>query len=364
VRLRWEQAYTRREVLRAAVAGGLWPAGAVLAAPPKPEVLQTWVSGNHSLAPLAEMNGHILYSGDRTLGCIRPQQATPVWQVAHQLSGPAVYRPRAAGGSVVTGGLSELGAWRFSDGQRRWLHKAQIQVGTPCVTADCVYVGDGHALLALNVADGSILWRFAGTPDTLASYAPAVAGDTVFFGPGNGLLYAIHTTDGRLKWQLDQSHEWQYVRQMYVSGQVLVAGTYTELLYGIDINTGKIAWKFKAGNFINSHHVAGDTAYLWSPTGWVYAIDVHSGAVRWRHQTTRYGNRAANWGPMMAELLSFENKLYCLDMHQVLHVLDVSTGHEVERIQFGHDLRPTLLVLAQQQALVADVSGEIHRVRW
>lgn len=84
----------------------------------------------------------------------------------------------------------------------------------------------------------------------------------------------------------------------------------------------------------------GDTACLWSPTGWVYAIDVISGAVRWHHQSTRCGHQAANWGPMMAGLLTFENKLHCLDMNQELPVHDAATGHEVQRTKFALDQPP------------------------
>lgn len=355
---------SRRQLMAALLVSGFWPNAGISAPLVQPKVLRKWASANSTLAPLAALNGQILYSGDKALGRIDPLQPTPVWVVSHQLSSNAVYRPRAAGQAVVTGGLRELGAWQLADGQPRWLHKAQIQVGTPFVTAEQTYVGDGHELLALNNATGGIDWKFAGTPDTLASYAPTVAGDTVFFGPGNGWLYALNRVDGALCWKLDDSREWQYIRQMYVSGQVLVAGTYTELLYGIAVDTGKILWKFKAGNFINSHHVAGDTAYLWSPTGWIYAIDLATGGVRWRHQTTRYGNSAANWGPMMAELVTFDNQLFCLDMNQVLHVLDISNGQELQRIAFAHDLRPTVLPLPDQQAVMASGAGEIQLVQW
>lgn len=354
----------RRHFLAALTAGGLWPTCVVSAATQAPRVLRRWVSGNSSLVPLALLDGHVLFSGDLTLGRIDPVRTAPVWTVPHQLSSDAVYRPRAAGQSVIAGGQHELGAWHFKDGQRRWLHQANIQVGTPFVTNERTYVGDGHELLALDNRTGAIDWRFAGTPDTLASYAPTVAGDTVFFGPGNGLLYALNKADGTLKWQLDDSKEWQYIRQMYVSGQVLVAGTYTELLYGIAIDSGKILWKFKAGNFINSHHVAGDTAYLWSPTGWIYAIEVAGGKVRWRHQTTRYGNHTANWGPMMAELVTFEGKLYCLDMNQVLHVLALDDGRELLRIPFAHDLRPSVSPLKNSRAVMASESGEVQLVQW
>jgi len=151
---------------------------------------------------------------------------------------------------------------------------------------------------------------------------------------------------------------------MYVTGKVLVAGTYTELLYGINVDTGKVLWKFKAGNFINSHHVSGDAAYLWSPTGWIYAIDVATGKVRWRHQTTRYGNNAANWGHMMAEIVTFENQVYCLDMKQVLHVLDGVDGKELLRIPFAHDLRPTVSPLPGKRGVMASDTGEVQLVQW
>ena len=354
----------RRHFVAALAAGGLLPTFVVSATTQTPAVVRHWASGNSTLTPLAVTNGQILFSGDKTLGRIDPQIAAPLWNEPHHLSSQAVYRPRAAGQLVIAGGQHELGAWQFEDGKPRWLHKAQIQVGTPFVTPERTYVGDGHALLAINNASGAIDWRFASTPDTLASYAPTVAVDTVFFGPGNGLLYALNKGDGSLKWQLDDSKEWQYVRQMYVTGRVLVAGTYTELLYGINVDTGKINWRFKAGNFINSHHVSDDTAYLWSPTGWIYAIDVDTGAVRWRHQTTRYGNSAANWGAMMAEIVTFERKVYCLDMNQVLHVLDTTDGRELLRLPFAHDLRPSVNLLPGSRAVMASESGEIQLVQW
>lgn len=355
---------TRRHFVVALAAGGLWPTFAVSAAAKTPLLTRRWTSGNTTLAPLAGLDGQILYCGDKTVGRIDPAHEAPIWSRPHRLSSNAVYRPRAAGQLVVTGGLNELGAWQLDDGRARWLHMALVQVGTPFVTPERTLVGDGHELLALDNASGVIDWRFASTADTLASYAPTVAEGSVFFGPGNGRLYALNEADGRLKWQLDDSQEWQYVRQMHVSGKVLVAGTYTELLYGIDIAAGKILWRFKAGNFINSHHVAGDSAYLWSPTGWVYAIDIRNGNVRWRHRTTNYGQSGANWGPLMAELATHGEHLYALDMFNVLHVLNLQTGDEVQRLVFPQGLRPTVLPRAGAQAVVATNQGDIQLVRW
>jgi len=355
----------RRHVLAALTAGGLWPTCFVSAAPQSPRVVRRWTSGNATLAPLALIDGHIFFNGETSLGRIDPASDALTWTVPHGLSSPAVYRPRSAGATVISGGQNELGAWNADTGQLLWRHKKILQVGTPFVTPPHTFVGDGHWLLALNNASGAIDWRFAAdTEDCTASYAPTVAGDTVFFGPGDGLLYAVNRADGKLLWKLDEKKEWQYVRQMYVSGNMLVAGTYTELLYGIDITTGKVKWRFKAGNFINSHHVAGDTAYLWSPIGYIFAIDIQTGKVRWKHQTTVYGNNAANWGHMMAEIVTLGDGVYCLDMKQVLHVLDVATGKERQRLAFPHDLRPTVAPLGGNQAVLATDQGEVQLVQW
>ena len=353
---------TRRQCLATLLAGGLVPSVGLASGGRSnaPRVLRRWSSNNTLLAPLTQHNKHLLFAGDQTLGCINPSSAHLLWNVAHGLSTEAVFRPRAAGKTVLVAGPKELGAWSLDHGKRKWIRPARIQIGVPWVTPNFTYVGDGHELLAVHNADGSQAWRFSSTPDTLASYAPTVVGDSVLFAPGNGLLYALAAADGKLKWQLDRSDEWQYLRQLYVTGNVLVAGSYKELLYGISVHDGKVLWTFNAGNFINSHHVSGDTAYLWSPTGWVYAIDVQTGHVRWRHQTTNYGSAANSWGPMMAELTTQGEFLYALDMSNVLHVLSTRSGKEVQRFTFTQDLRPTVLPLNRLQTVVATEEGEIQ----
>ncbi len=359
---------TRRQILAAGFLFGSGVGTALraqgVASARKPVLVRRWDSGNDLLAPLTQFEGKVLFAGNKTIGCVNPDVSKPLWNVGHGFADEAVYRPRVVDKVVIAGGLAELGAWDLASGRRKWRHTAITQIGVPWVTKRLTYVGDGHELLALDTATGALRWRFAGTPDTLASYAPTVSGDSVFFASGNGVLNALSIHDGRLKWRLDRSDEWQYLRQLYVSKDVLVAGSYKELLYGISTSDGRVLWTFNAGNFINSHHVAGDTAYLWSPTGWIYAIDIHNGNVRWRHQTTNYGQSSSNWAPMMAELVVHGGNLYALDMGNVLHVINIASGAEVSRVQFSESLRPTVAPRDSGQAVVATDAGQIQRVRW
>jgi outer membrane protein assembly factor BamB len=369
----WSPFNSRRRQLLAALAAGAWMPSPGQASPDAGRqeerqsvfsVIREWDSRNTVLAPLSLSGGQVLFAGDQTVGCISTHLPNPVWRAEHGLSTEAVFRPRAVGRQVTVGGLNELGSWDKSNGKRLWLHTAQEQMGTPCVTPNCTYVGDGHELLALDNRNGKVLWRFSSTPDTLASYAPLVADNTVFFCPGNGILYAVSVHDGKLKWQLDRGDEWQYLRQLHVTGSILVAGSYKELLYGISLRDGKVLWTFNAGNFINSHHVSGTSAYLWSPTGWIYAIDTQLGVVRWRHQTTNYGQGQGNWAPLMAELTTLGNRLFALDMNDVLHVLDTSTGQEIKRIASKKHLRPTVVPTGPGTAMVATDEGRIQQVRY
>ena len=354
---------SRRGFLLSAIACG-FPAGAIAGPLARPRRIVEWDSGSEVLAPLTLHQGNVLFAGDRTIGRIDLKTSKVAWKHAHGLSDEAVYRPRAVGKQMLVGSLHELGAWDLARGRRTWLRRAAIQMGVPFVSQKVSYVGDGHELLAVDNSNGEVRWKFAGVLDTLSSYAPVQWGDTVYWGPGDGILYAIHATSGHLKWRLDRSAEWQYLRQIYVGNGVLVAGTYKELLLGISLEDGKVLWAFNAGNFINSHHVAGTTAYLWSPTGWVYAIDILSGEVLWRHQTTNYGQSSGNWGAMMAEIVVHGGLLYALDMNNVLHLLDVEDGREIRRIAFQQELRPVVLPGNGSWAVVATDSGRIQQAFW
>lgn len=333
----------------------------VLPAAGKPQslrIVRRWASGSRKLAPLTS-NGAVLFAGDRTLGVIDTDRAEPRWIKQHGLGSGAVFRPRIDAETIVCGGLAELAGWDAANGERRWLYRGAIQVGVPCVGEGRVYVGDGHEVVALDARSGEVLWRFATTPENICAYAPVRAGKMVLAGSGDGILYALDADSGRKLWQLDRAHEWQYLRQVQYSEGVIVAGSYKELLYGIDPAGGKVLWKFNAGNFINSQHVHGDTAYLWSPTGWLYAIDIRSGAVRWRHLTNDYRDGPDNWGPLMAELQVSGPDLFALDMNHVIHVLDRERGGERLRIAAGIALRPTVTPCSDQRLLLATEDGEI-----
>lgn len=314
---------------------------------------------NLARSPGASSAGRLLFAGETTLGLVDPAVADVLWQRPHHLPGGAVFRPRAAADTLLGAGRTALGAWGLTDGTPRWRREAQRQFGVPSLTTEAVFVGDGHELLALDLANGDPRWRFAAIADTQISYAPAVTRDKVLVGPGDGRLYALDRLSGQLLWERHRAEDWKYLRQLHLASEdLLVAGGYTEKLYGIDTRSGELRWTFNAGNFINSHHLSGDHAFLWSPTGWIYALDVHTGEVRWRHRTTAYRGEAHDWAPLMAELASQGGRLFALDLKHVLHVLDLGTGEEIAAYALA-PVQPFVTPLSAQEIAVGSSEGEL-----
>lgn len=322
-------------------------------------LVKKWPTGNAVLSPLAADGGLIFYSGDTSAGAIAVAGDVSGWVLPPNPGMAFQFRPRASGKSVVFSGQRGLICCEAATGKVAWSWTPRIQAGVPLVTGSQLFLGDGHEIVALGLADGREQWRHAGVPDTLANYAPAHSGNTVLAAPGDGRLYALDASSGTLLWQLDGRERWQYLRQLRTEGGILVAGSYKEKLFGIAVEDGREMWSFNAGNFINSHHVDGGSAYLWSPTGFIYAIDVQSGARRWRHETTDYDHNSRNWGPLMAELVTEEGRLLCLDMFNMLHVLDTRDGTAVVHAGVPGNIRHAVLPLTSGALAFPSQDGEV-----
>lgn len=298
-------------------------------------------------------------AGDTTICLIDATAAVPRWQHPHELPGGVVFRPRVANGIVVAGGQQAIGAWRSSDGAPLWRQPANIEIGTPWVDTGQICHGDGHELVCRELDDGRERWRFAVEAGNKISYAPVIAADTVYVGPGDGCLYALDRHTGRLRWQIDGRQAWQYLRQLHVSDGLLIAGTYTERLVAFDLQDGQPRWQFSAGNFINSHHVADGVAYLWSPTGWLYALDAASGQLRWRLRTTDYRDSVDNWAAIHAELVTDAHWLYALDLAPQLHVIDKISGQERLRVDFPEAVLPFVVPLGEGRIACGAETGDL-----
>jgi len=82
-----------------------------------------------------------------------------------------------------------------------WSHEAGDAVESSAAIADgrvFVGVGSGH-LLALSLADGKVLWKYA-VEQGVGESSPAVSNGIVYVGDLSGMVHAVNATDGKGLW--------------------------------------------------------------------------------------------------------------------------------------------------------------------
>jgi outer membrane protein assembly factor BamB len=118
----------------------------------------------------------------------------------------------------------------------------------------------------------------------LASRAPIVAGDTLFWLSPDNYLYAIEIAEGRQKWR--------YKAPMGVSSFALkgnLAFICSKGIYAIDIRDGRLLWQFAPGVLFSSNLCfVGDVGYVGAFDGHVYALNLEDGKKLWYFEIGGY----------------------------------------------------------------------------
>ncbi len=271
-----------------------------------------------------------------------------------QTGGPVVSSPAVTDGLVFVGSMDKnLYAVDRATGALRWKFATGSGVNSsPAVEDGTVFFGSyAGRFYAVESDNGALRWkyetggerRYAGThlhglqpaaesmPDPWDVYlsSPAVAGGVVYFGSGDGNVYALETATGTLKWKFqtgDVVHS-----SPALSGGTLFIGSWDRYFYAIDAETGKQKWRFQTGDDPSLHNhigiqssavVAGGLVYFGCRDGHLYAVDAESGQQRWAYTTD---GSWVNNSPTLAE----GQVAFGTSVPSLLHVLDAATGSEV-----------------------------------
>ncbi len=327
------------------------------------KVISHWSTKNTTLYPFSLSADHLIINGNKSVEAFDIKSGKKNW--INKLNNHAVFRPRLTVNGVISSGRSQINAFDKSTGVLQWTYNGSKELGVPLVHHGRVFFGDGHRLMALDAHSGKTIWSYETDKRARIGYAPTAFQDTVYLGPGDGVLYAFSETNGKLLWKIDREVDWQYLRQLSVNKHMLIAGGYHDEVFGINAENGAIRWRFNAGNFINSQLVTETSVYFWSPTGWVYSLDITSGKINWRHRTMDYNNpsKSSNWAPIMAELVSDQNKLYCLSMDHVLHVIDIESGKQISQYKMPVPMRPFIsLETGTNRIFTGSVRGDVYQL--
>jgi FOG: WD40-like repeat len=113
-------------------------------------------------------------------------------------------------------------------------------------------------------------------------------GGTLYFGSGDGNLYAVNAGNGDLKWKF-KTHGVIHTSPALYRGTVFF-GSWDTYLYALDAQTGKEKWKFKTKEQPVYHVLEGIQAsptvsdslvYFGARDGFFYALNVNTGVLVW-----------------------------------------------------------------------------------
>lgn len=197
------------------------------------------------------------------------------------------------GNAQHTGTYAGPGANAF---HLKWRFKTAGKIrSSPVYAAGIVLVGseDGN-LYAVDAKNGNKIWKVFTGGDLSSS--PAVANDVVFVLGGDGRLWALELATGKLKWVFEPGKDiplrgdpraWDYfLSSPTIDDGVLFFGSGDGHIYAVDQTTGAVKWKYLTGARVRTTPaVSGGTVFAGSFDGAMYALDRATGNLKWKHQT-------------------------------------------------------------------------------
>ena len=238
-------------------------------------------------------------------------------------------------------------------GARKWSYATAGPVpSSPAVADGVVYFGsyDGK-FYALDARDGKVIWKFVtggerrfeaknlhgmmpknqtmADPWDIFLSSPVVVNKAVYFGSGDGNLYALDAASGTLRWKF-QTGDVVHASPAYDRG-ALYFGSWDSFFYAVDADTGKEKWRFQGGTDPNVHNQVGfqssativnGVVYVGCRDSNVYALDEATGKEKWRF------NNEGSWVITSPAVLN-DKVVFATSDSSLFHIADAATGKSV-----------------------------------
>ena len=176
--------------------------------------------------------------------------------------------------------------WRFETGG--------AVNSTPAILGDTIYAGsgDGH-LYAVDRRTGAQRWKFDAGSGVASS--PKIAGGTVYFTSRTNTLFAVDATSGAPRWRVDGGADlplsWGHESGDHFLASPVLDGTNVLFAAGDGIvrqvdAAGTIRWQTALGERIRATPtLAGGRVFVGTANGHIVALDAQSGTQLWKFAT-------------------------------------------------------------------------------
>ena len=232
----------------------------------------------------------------------------------------------------------------------RWKFHTDARVlASPVIYKNVVYVGsvDG-TFYAIDLASGQARWKF--DTEGIIPGSAAITNDIAYFESYDGKLYAVDIKTGKAKWTFSTGGERRFAAQhlhgfdppnetmpdfwdFYLSSPAVADGTVyfgsgDGNVYALDAATGSLKWKFQTGNVVHaSPAIANHTVYIGSWDTYFYALDASSGALKWKFKTGD-DPKIHNQEGIQSSAAVVDGMVYFGARDSHLYALDATTGEK------------------------------------
>jgi outer membrane protein assembly factor BamB len=210
-------------------------------------------------------------------------------------------------------------------------------------------------------------------PDPFDCYlsSPAVWNGAVYFGSGDGNVYALDTATGTLKWKF---HTGDVVHASpAISDGTLFIGSWDSYFYALDAATGKEKWRFKTGEdheianqvgIQSSAAIADGTVYFGCRDSNLYALDAPTGQKRWSF------NNKGSW--VITSPAVRDGKIYFATSDSaMLYAMDAKSGTPIFSLNYNHwpmfsspAIAGSLLYIGSNQGRLLAIDLSSQKLAW
>jgi outer membrane protein assembly factor BamB len=195
-----------------------------------------------------------------------------------------------------------------------------------------------------------ILWTFK-TKDTVEA-AAAIADGVVYVGSLDERLYALQLKSGEKIWDYKAG---PIGAPPSVRGDFVYVGDSDGVLHCIDAVAGKKKWSYETGGGIKSGvNFSGDTILFGSSDEHLYCLE-KNGTLAWKFEVSG--------GPVLGTPVVVDGRTFAAGCDSTLHVIDVATGKEKDRLDLGGQVAASPAVVADR-LYVGTMTNQVLGIDW
>ena len=286
-----------------------------------------------------------------------PEAPALKWKV--KTGAPVASSPVVADGTLFIGSNDgNVYALDVATGAQRWKTRTGGRVASSAAVADgrVFIVSYDSNLYALDATSGEVRWKFAtdgerrftakhlhgaepaaemmADPFDVYLSSPAVERGVVYFGSGDGNVYAVDATSGALKWKF-KTGDVVHASPALANGTLYI-GSWDSYFYAIDTATGRQKWRFKTGEdhkiynqvgIQSSAVVVNGVVYFGCRDSKVYAVDAATGKERWS-----YSNKGS-W-VIATPIVRADTLYFSTSDSGMFQAVDAGTGKALYSLKF------------------------------